>query len=77
VDFREKPGKVTLVPIHYIFSNSALSHRLLPFISDEMNYERLKNSFVLGVQPKSIIEGKKISRPVRQALTRVLELIVN
>jgi len=77
VDFREKPGKVILVPIHYIFSNSALSHRLLPFISDEMNYERLKNSFVLGVQPKSIIEGKKISRPVRQALTRVLELIVN
>lgn len=77
VDFKEKPGKVTLLPLHYIFSNTALSHRLLPFISDEMNYERLKNSFVLGVQPKSITEGKKISMPVRQALVRVLEVIVN
>jgi sulfhydrogenase subunit alpha len=77
VDFREKPGKVIFLPLHYIFSNTVLSHRLLPFISSDMGYERLKNSFVLGIQPESIEEGMKISRPVRQALEKVLEQIMN
>jgi len=76
VDFREKPGKVTLLPLHYIFSNSALSHRLLPFISGKINYDYLKNSYVLGIQPESIEEGKKISRPVRQSIVKVLDHIM-
>ena len=76
VDFREKPGKVTLLPLHYIFSNSALSHRLLPFISGKIKYDYLKNSYVLGIQPESIEEGKKISRPVRQSIVKVLDHIM-
>jgi len=76
VDFREKPGKVNLLPLHYIFSNSALSHRLLPFISGKINYYYLKNSYVLGIQPESIEEGKKISRPVRQSIVKVLDHIM-
>ncbi len=77
LDFKEKPGKMVLLPLHYIFSNTVLSHKLLPFISSDMGYERLKNSFVLGIQPESIEEGMKISKPVRQALEKVLEQIMN
>jgi len=76
VNFREKPGKVTLLPLHHVFSNSALSHRLLPFVSDQMNYMQLKNSFVLGIQPESVKKGQKISGSVRKALTQVLEQIM-
>jgi sulfhydrogenase subunit alpha len=76
VDFREKPGKLTLLPLHHVFSNSALSHRLLPFISDQISYLQLRNSFVLGIQPKSIEEGQKISGSVREALTKVLEQLI-
>jgi Ni,Fe-hydrogenase maturation factor len=42
-----------------------------------MGYERLKNSFVLGIQPESIEEGMKISKPVLQALEKVLEQITD
>ncbi|MFB0564364.1 MAG: nickel-dependent hydrogenase large subunit [Candidatus Aminicenantaceae bacterium] len=77
VNFREKPGKVTLIPLHYIFSNSALSHRLLPFISSEMSYERIKNSYVLGIQPDTIEKGENISKAVRKALLEVLDEVIN
>jgi sulfhydrogenase subunit alpha len=77
LDFREEPGKVILLPLHYVFSNTNLSHKLLPFISGEMHYERLKNSYVLGIQPGSIQEGKKISKPVRLSMAKVLVQIVN
>jgi sulfhydrogenase subunit alpha len=77
VDFKENPGKVTLIPLHYIFSNTNLSHRLLPFFSNKISYDFLKNSYVLGIQPASVEEGEKISRPVRKALNKVLEQITN
>jgi len=77
VDFKENPGKVTLIPLHHIFTNINLSHRLLPFFSSKINYDHLKNSYVLGIQPESVEEGEKISKPVRKALVRVLEQIVN
>ena len=77
LDFKEKPGKMIFLPLHYIFSNTVLSHKLLPFISSDIGYERLKNSFVLGIQPESIEEGMKISKPVRKALEKVLEQIMN
>jgi sulfhydrogenase subunit alpha len=76
VHFREKPGKLILLPLHLVFSNSALSHRLLPFITDKINYQQLKNSFILGIQPKSIEKGQKISGSVRKALTKVLEQLI-
>ncbi len=76
VDFKEKPGKVTFFPLHHVFSNSALSHRLLPFISAQINNMQIRNSFVLGIQPESIEEGQKISGPVREALTEVLQQLI-
>jgi len=42
-----------------------------------MSYDYLKNSYVLGIQPASVEEGEKISRPVRKALNKVLEQITN
>jgi sulfhydrogenase subunit alpha len=77
VDFREEPGKVTLLPFHYILSNTVLSHRLLPFLTSNISYDHLKNSYVLGIQPQTTEEGHKISRPVRQALNKVLKQIMN
>lgn len=76
VDFKEKPGKVTFFPLHHVFSNSALSHRLLPFISSQVNNMQIRNSFVLGIQPESIEEGQKISGPVREALTEVFKQLI-
>ncbi len=77
VDFSEKPGKVTLIPLTSILQNAALSHRFLPFISGPVNYRKFKNAFVLGIQPESVEKGKKISIPVRQAMQKVLEKIGN
>jgi sulfhydrogenase subunit alpha len=76
LNFREKPGKVTLLPLHHVFSYSGLSHRLLPFISDQISHIQLRDSFVLGIQPKSIKKGQKISASVRQALTKVLDQLI-
>ena len=72
VDFREKPGKITLIPLHYVLQNATLSHRLLPFISYKMNYQQMKNSFVLGIQPESIEEREKISEPVLLAISEII-----
>ncbi len=77
VDFKEKPGKVTLLPFHYILSNTVLSHRLLPFLTSNISYDHLKNSYILGIQPQSTEEGYKFSRPVRHALNKVLREIMN
>ncbi len=77
VDFREEPGKVTLLPFHYILSDTVLSHRLLPFLTSNISYDHLKNSYVLGIQPQTTEEGYMISRPVRQALNKVLKQIMN
>jgi sulfhydrogenase subunit alpha len=77
IDFKEEPGKVILLPLHYIFSNASLSHKLLPFLSGEIRYERLMNSYVLGIQPESTEEGRKISKPIRLAIVKVLAQILN
>lgn len=77
VDFREKPGKITLLPLSYILCNTTLSHRLLPIITTQMNHKHLRNAYVLGIQPESIEEGEKISQPVRQAITKVLKMLIS
>ena len=77
LDFREKPGKVTLLPLHLILSNSSLSHRLAPLISLEMSSKQLRNSFILGIQPESVEAGEEISKPVRQALVQIADHILN
>lgn len=77
VDFREKPGKVILLPLHHVFSNSTLSHKLLPFLSGQINSMQFKNSYVLGIQPRSIKKGKPISKSVRKSLKEVVAQITN
>jgi len=77
VDFREAPGKVTFLPLSYIMNNTRLSHKFLPFTSMQMKYKHLKNAYMLGIQPESIEEGTKISRPVHQAIIKVLKEIKN
>lgn len=71
VDFEEEPGKVTLIPLHHVFANTALSHRFLPFFVREMNYAQLKNSYLLGIQASSTRKNGKISEPARRAITKV------
>ncbi len=75
VDFEEKPGKVTLIPLHHVLANSALSHRLLPLFVREMNYAQLKNSYLLGIQASSTGKDGKISEPVRRAMTKIVNHI--
>lgn len=77
IDFKENPGKIFILPLHYVLSNASLSHRFLPFLSREISYQQLKNSFVLGIQPKSIDEGQKLSPPVRKAMDQVIEQITH
>ncbi len=77
VDFKEASGKVTLLPLNYVIDKTRLSHKILPFISMQMRYKHLKNAYMLGIQPESIEEGTKISRPVRQAILKVLKEIKN
>lgn len=70
----ERPGKIALLPLQHVFWNSVLSHRLLPSVSNRLTYEQVKRSFLLGIQPKSIEEGGRLSAPVRQAIDKILEV---
>ena len=76
VDFREKPGKIAVLPLHYVLSNSLLSHKFLPFVSADINYYRMKNSYVLGIQPESIEKGSEISKSVFLALKKILNQVI-
>ena len=75
LDFQETPGKVNLIPLFYVLQNATLSHKFLPFLQCPMSNEQLKNCFVLGIQPESIEEGRKISPSVRQAIEKVITVI--
>lgn len=75
VNFGDTPGKIALLPLQHVFWNSVLSHRLMPSLSNRLSYEQLKNSYLLGIQPQSIEKGREISRPVRQAISKILEEI--
>jgi sulfhydrogenase subunit alpha len=77
LDFQEEPGKVTLLPLEYVFRQASLSHRFAPFIQILKNGEQLKNSYLLGVQPQSVKEGGNLSLRVREALDKILECIAN
>lgn len=77
VDFRERPGKVILLPLEYVFRHVSLSHRLTPFIQIFKNNEQMKTAYVLGIQPHSVKEGKNLSLPVREALDKILASVAN
>jgi len=75
IDFGGNPGRIALIPLQHLIWDSVLSHRLLPLVSSQLDYAQLKNSFVLGIQPETIQEGGEISRPVREAMEKILEEI--
>jgi sulfhydrogenase subunit alpha len=73
IDFHAKPGKITFIPLEYIFQQVSLSHRFAPFIHVLQNKEQLKNAYVLGIQPDNVKEGGEISPAVRSAMDKVIE----
>jgi sulfhydrogenase subunit alpha len=73
IDFQEKPGKIALLPLEYVFRNVSLSHRFAPFIHVLKNREQLKRAYVLGIQPDTVKEGSGISAGVRSAMDRVID----
>lgn len=75
LDFQEEPGKITLVPLSYLLSHAASSHRLLPSFTALMSSSRMKNAYVLGIQPKTIKEGNRISQPALSAIQKILHQI--
>jgi sulfhydrogenase subunit alpha len=77
VDFKENPGKITLLPLHFILNNTSLSHRLLPTVSGLINYSKMKNAYVLGIQPGSLQKGNQLSPPVEKALNEIKQLLTD
>jgi hydrogenase maturation protease len=77
IDFKQEPGEITLLPLQYALNNASLSHKFLPFISTLKDYQMLKNSFILGIQPETIIKGRSLSEPVHKALADILVYITN
>lgn len=77
VDFKEKAGKVILLPMNFVLNNVSLSHKFLPIFSGLMTYKQLKNAYILGIQPESVEDGDRLSAPVRKAMDDVLGELVN
>jgi sulfhydrogenase subunit alpha len=75
VHMGEPSGKIALLPLQHIFWNSVLSHRLLPSVSNRLSHEQIRNSYILGIQPESIDEGKHISPAVKAAIAKIVEEI--
>jgi sulfhydrogenase subunit alpha len=76
VNFQQAPGKVTVLPMNLVLNNAALSHRFLPIVSGMLNYNQLKNAYVVGIQPESIGEGNSISDSVVQAMELLLDFLL-
>jgi hydrogenase maturation protease len=68
-----QPGKISLLPLQHIFWNAVQSHRLLPSLTNRLSYDQIKNAYVLGIQPESIVEGGRLSKPVRAALEEIIK----
>jgi sulfhydrogenase subunit alpha len=73
INMNEPPGKITILPLQQLFWNAALSHRLLPSLTNRLAYDQIKNGYVLGIQPESVVEGDQLSNPVRAALEKILK----
>jgi sulfhydrogenase subunit alpha len=76
VNFQQAPGKVTVLPMNLVLNNAALSHRFLPIVSGMLNYEQLKNAFVVGIQPETIEEGNSISESAAQAMDVIYDFLL-
>jgi hydrogenase 3 maturation protease len=69
VDFGGRPGAIKLFPIRQIPQGSFSTHRLsLRFLGSYLEKETEAKIFVLGIQPKSVNLGEKLSLKVKKAL---------
>ena len=73
LDMNEPPGKIAMLPLQQLFWNAVLSHRLLPSLTNRLTGDQIKNSYLLGIQPESINEGRQLSNSVRLASERILK----
>jgi sulfhydrogenase subunit alpha len=73
IQMGEQPGKIAVLPLQHIFWNAVLSHRLLPSLTNRLTYDQIKNSYILGIQPESIVEGTRLSASVRNAVESILD----
>ena len=73
VNFKEEPGKVTLIPLRHVLDNAANSHKFMPFLNGVILAQQLRNTFVLGIQPHSVETGVGISGKVKFAIDTVIE----
>jgi len=75
VDFGDKPGKICLLPLRHVLWNATLSHRLAGLTGLPFDADRLLDAHLLGIQPASIAEGRRISAEVRSALDGICEFL--
>ncbi len=70
VDFGSRPGAVKLFPIRQIPQGSFSTHRLsLRFLGSYLEKETRAKIYLLGIQPKSIRLGEKLSLEVKKTLS--------
>jgi sulfhydrogenase subunit alpha len=77
VDFGDNPGKVCLLPLRHVLWNASLSHRLASVLSAPLSYQKLTESYLLGIQPASILEGSRLSVEVEEAVDTILKALPN
>jgi sulfhydrogenase subunit alpha len=72
LNMNERAGKIAILPLRQLFWSAVLSHRLLPSLTNRLTDAQIDDAYVLGIQPQSIVEGGKLSEPVRLALETIL-----
>ena len=77
VDLQEAPGKVTLLPLQIVLQNSTLSHKILPVVSEVLNYSQMRNAYLLGIQAESLEQGRDVSPAVQSAMDQILKQLTN
>jgi len=77
IDMQAEPGKITLIPFEYMFRQVSLSHKLAPFTKVFKNDEQLKNTYILGIQPESLMEGREMTECVQNAMSKILMRLLN
>ena len=75
VNWDDTPGKITMISLDRVLNNATLSHKFLPFLSGRINSLQLRNSFVLGIQPRSTELGTNISFEVKEAMDLILSQV--